>query len=471
MIPIGLRLARVLAATGVAAVAGSCLMMSDQTAFPGWLTLIPTCGAALVIAAEIGARGGGGLMGWAPVQWVGDHSYSMYLWHWPPLVALPWILHEELGDGVRLGVLAATVLLAWVTKALVEDPVRSGRRWKAARWPSFGLAAVGMCVVLAGTTAVNAAVINLEERASASTADRVASNKRCFGASALVEAGCQRPYTRPGSAKLAFASQDTDPMQHSCQLGSGQTTEPVWCEWAGADRPTRTIAVVGNSFAIQMVPMLKQWIGHRRIRILLAARTECLGVTALPVTGQPADDLCPVWSAKVQSRLLAMDDLAAVLFSDHAEAARFVTGQQRPSQRALPEASSAVEKTLRAFRRARIPTAVVQRPPGHPSQPVPECIAMSTAGYDPCAVPRRSVTEKSLLALVASEHPGLTRLISLDRFLCDRKLCHATVGGVVAYKDQEHLTAAFSRTLARPLDRVLDELASQVKRPRAPRGS
>ena len=41
------------------------------------------------------ARGRGGSFGWTPVQWIGDHSYSIYLWHWPPLVAVPWIVHGD----------------------------------------------------------------------------------------------------------------------------------------------------------------------------------------------------------------------------------------------------------------------------------------------------------------------------------------------------------------------------------------
>ena len=222
-------------------------------------------------------------MGWAPLQWVGDHSYSLYLWHWPPLVALPWVLHGELGNGVRVGILAATVVLAWVTKALVEDPARTP--WpRRARWPSLVLAATGMCVLLAGTTAVNATVGELEQRASASAADRVASNKSCFGASALVDAGCRRPFARPSVAKVAFASRDDDPALRGCQLDVGHPTEPLWCEWSTTEHPTTTIAVVGNSFAGQLATTVRQWAADRPIRILLAARTGCLGLSGTPVS-------------------------------------------------------------------------------------------------------------------------------------------------------------------------------------------
>ena len=467
---IGLRTSRVLVAAGVAAVVWSCLTMSGSSAFPGWLTLVPTTGAALVIAADVGARGGGGLMGWAPLQWVGDHSYSLYLWHWPPLVALPWVLHGELGNGVRVGILAATVLLAWVTKALVEDPARTP--WpRRARWPSLVLAATGMCVLLAGTTAVNATVGELEQRASASAADRVASNKSCFGASALVDAGCRRPFARPGVAKVAFASRDDDPALRGCQLDVGHPTEPLWCEWSTTEHPTTTIAVVGNSFAGQLATTVRQWAADRPIRILLAARTGCLGLSGRPVSGQPADDPCPIWSGKVLSRLLAMDDLSAVVFSDHPDAAVFMTGQTRPGPRALAQAEAGVLRTLRSLRRAGVATAVVEGPPGHPTGSAPECIAISTARYDPCGVPREQLAPRSLLIRTAAGHPALTKVIPLTRYLCDKTTCHVTVGGVVVYKDEQHLTGTFARTLARPLAPALRSLLGEVRERPSPHGS
>jgi len=357
-----------------------------------------------------------------------------------------------------------------MTKALVEDPFRADWQRRASRWPSFGLAAAGMCLVLASTSTVGATVGELERHASTSAATRITSNERCVGALASVDPGCRLPYARPGDAKLAFAKDDSDPEIRGCQLEITAPAEPLWCEWSAHDGPTRTIAVVGNSFAGQIVTILNQWIGDRPIRVVLTARTGCLGLSVTALTGQSPDDPCPVWSAKVQSHLLAMDDLSAVIFSDHADAATFMTGRTHPGGPALTQAAAAIATSLQAFRRAGIATAVLQAPPGNPSQSAPECIAMAAETYDPCAIPRASVVARSLLLRVAAANPQLTRVIHMNRFFCDRLLCHATVGGVVVYKDDQHLTATFARTLARPLSPAFDALLAGLNGRRPPHG-
>ena len=57
---------------------------SDSTPFPGYAALLPTIGAALVIAAAPGSASR--LLSLAPFRYVGDRSYAFYLWHWPALV-------------------------------------------------------------------------------------------------------------------------------------------------------------------------------------------------------------------------------------------------------------------------------------------------------------------------------------------------------------------------------------------------
>src|SRR3954463_15550718 len=89
-LPIALRWA------GAAAIAASAFSLSAASPFPGYLALLPVLGTVAVIAA--GATGRRDplthVIERKPIQFLGDVSYSMYLWHWPGIVILPFLLHR-----------------------------------------------------------------------------------------------------------------------------------------------------------------------------------------------------------------------------------------------------------------------------------------------------------------------------------------------------------------------------------------
>jgi hypothetical protein len=199
------------------------------------------------------------------------------------------------------------------------------------------------------------------------------------------------------------------------------------------------------------------------VRIRLAARTDCLGLTTAPVRDQADDDVCVVWSRRVQHRLLRIDDLSLVVFATHMSADQYLTGQENPDREALAQARAGVAHTLRALRRAGVATVVVKHPPGPWPVPVPACVAASENQADPCALPRAQLTRADVLTRFAKQHRSLTDFVSLDRFLCDELLCHGTVGELVAYFDDRHLTTTFARTLARPVGARLDRAVAAIR--------
>jgi hypothetical protein len=208
------------------------------------------------------------------------------------------------------------------------------------------------------------------------------------------------------------------------------------------------VAVVGNSFAVQLIPLLREWYRNRPVRIILASRTECLGLSSNPVSGQRDSDPCVAWTQAVDSRLLAMPHLAAVVFASYPKSAWFLTGQRDAGRAARRDAALNVVRTLSLLKAHGIATLVVKHPPGPRASPVPECIARSRDRDDPCTLPRLPLTREDLLASVARRHPGLTGYVSLDRYFCGPRRCHTVIGGVVAYLDEQHITATFARTLA-----------------------
>ena len=69
-----------------------------STPFPGYAALLPTGGAALVIAA--GVRRQNRILSIAPLRYVGDRSYAFCLWHWPVLLIAASYVGHDLSAGV-----------------------------------------------------------------------------------------------------------------------------------------------------------------------------------------------------------------------------------------------------------------------------------------------------------------------------------------------------------------------------------
>ena len=68
--------------------------------------------------------GVGRLLTLRPMRWIGDISYSLYLWHWPLLVVGTYLLGGELRARYGLLIVAFAVLPAWLSYRFIENPFR-----------------------------------------------------------------------------------------------------------------------------------------------------------------------------------------------------------------------------------------------------------------------------------------------------------------------------------------------------------
>ena len=156
---------------GAAMVAFAAVTLSPATAYPGYAALLPTIGTALVIAAGFGDEprlGIGRLLTARPLQYVGDRSYALYLWHWPILVLAMLYERRQLETKVNLLLLLVALLLSIVSYRLVENPIRRAQwspRSSAALAPVAVAAAVA--VGLLTLSALNSRIEQVDEAAAA----------------------------------------------------------------------------------------------------------------------------------------------------------------------------------------------------------------------------------------------------------------------------------------------------------------
>src|SRR5215213_4319059 len=481
---------------GFGLIAYSATTITGVDGFPGAVALLPVTGAALVLAAgdPRGRWSPGPVARLRSVQWVGDHSYSVYLWHWPLVIVAPWALHGPMSTGSRALVAVGSLGLAWITKRYVEDPVRLGRRWRRHSWPAYGLAVAGVLVAFAGTALpavrvdrVDAAVrarLAQEEQSNAPVAatpdarpdadshtgpdagtgadaggqparradrpgreqpETAVAPRSCDGAAAMDPVNrCRRPFARPADLDPTFAA--ADGRGYTC-LQSPSAAVPQPCELGTTTSPRRTIALVGNSHAARLAPALDRYGRQHGWRVLVAAKVDCTGLATKPVASQPANDPCVRWSAALQRRLLDMPHLDAVVFASHIGARAYLTGNDA-SGSTVAQARHRVLDTWSALTRRGVRVIVTEDVPGMRPDSDPECIARSQDRYDPCSVDRGSVVRSNLLTGLAQQNPRLARYVPLTRFFCDAKRCHGLIGGVIVYYDAHHITTTYSHSLA-----------------------
>jgi len=118
---------------GLALIVVPILTFRATEAFPGVVVLLPVVGTLGVIWAGMPevAWSPARLAGLRPVQWLGDVSYSLYLWHWPIFMFVPYLTGMPSPAWLMAVLVAASVTVAGLSKRFIEDPLR--KPWRASR--------------------------------------------------------------------------------------------------------------------------------------------------------------------------------------------------------------------------------------------------------------------------------------------------------------------------------------------------
>lgn len=446
---------------GLALILYSALKFNAESQFPGYIALVPVVGSMLLLYA--GQHETRWTPGWLarfrPIQLAGDTSYAIYLWHWPLIVLLPFVLGHELTFVGKLAILLLTMALAVATKYVIEDPVRKARRLARHQWPSYVFMATGMLVL---TSIVALSSIHLAATYQ-SRADTLTKVGVCLGAGAMVNQNdCDDPFAMTESVDPGYAASDLYWNEGSALAGGGCQPEPgkilATCELGAVDDPDLTIALIGNSHGEHMVEPLALASEAQNWRLIPYVRARCSGLESADEIKQASADSsiaadqaeCFTWGHAVIDSLTQRTDIDAVFISASGVSAN-------------PEATAQIQRLVDSGK-----TVVVlgdsPRLPGDAT--AAECVEASTATYDPCSWIPDSQNETD--ATIA-EARGLPFIDITPNFCSDDGRCHVVIGGLITYFDSHHMTLDFSRTLAPFLAEHISSALVDAGLPRTPR--
>lgn len=142
-------LKRVLEGFGFLLIILSIFLFDQNSQWPGWRAIVPVLGTALVLVA---ARQDSWWTGSKLAQWLGDCSYSLYLWHWPIVVVLMFLNLKGHTFAVLIG-LVLSLFFGWASYRYVETPVRIGLS-KKPMIPSLIFLLIGTLIISAFSTLI-----------------------------------------------------------------------------------------------------------------------------------------------------------------------------------------------------------------------------------------------------------------------------------------------------------------------------
>jgi peptidoglycan/LPS O-acetylase OafA/YrhL len=110
--------------SGLALVVGAGFFIHDDASYPGWNAFAPTAGEALLLWSAGAGQIVAPILSSAPLRFLGKISYALYLWHWPLFWFYRQSVSQNLTAGPALLLCLSSVVLAYLTTTLIENPIR-----------------------------------------------------------------------------------------------------------------------------------------------------------------------------------------------------------------------------------------------------------------------------------------------------------------------------------------------------------
>jgi len=492
---------------GVGLLGVGLVVIGPTTEYPGIASLLPTLGAASIIASG-GLAGSPGrvVLALTPLRWLGRISYSLYLWHWPILVLGPVALgltgsdDGSIGDdlALRSGLILIAVVSAGLTWRLVEEPFRRwrpspggwGRRFSGAM---RGVSLAGAILLVVGVATTMGAFPRRDIESAAAYADEERSGSTFWSGipratawpapSMIVGVPASAPLPRaPGQPPTPQATSSPPPsptptpvrrprprtdgsvpgnlepslnaaradddrlIADGCGLSLSGSRPPT-CFYGDPDGAV-TVALVGDSHASHWFPALEIVAQRRGWRLIPFTKVSCVFVDMRLTSPYMRREYteCEDWREKVIDRLVTLRPDLVIIASNR----WFPVVSDRDDE---PERQGAA--MARLIERIPGDVAIIVDTPRSDFD-VPACLAQSRDAIERCTTSRPAAfTWRHLRREKVAARLTRATIVDMSAFVCPTNPCPPIIGTTLVYRDHHHLTATFVVSLAVDLEAAL----------------
>jgi peptidoglycan/LPS O-acetylase OafA/YrhL len=231
----------------------------NKDMFPGWVAAVPVIAAGFLILN--GHRGATNLvLSTYPLQFIGNLSYSLYLWHWPIYVYFVMaVAVDRPVSGIEkiLGLLIS-LCFSFVSYKWIEQPIRS----KSVYWSRNKL--IGFWI---GSILISLVALAIAQKSNNSS------------------------YRLPvylANAEKALA--DKNPRRDECfldvQKAADISYEPIFCRIGSLQSPQTQVILWGDSFADAIQPMIEDVLSTNNLSGVVSTLPGCLPINKNAYTNE-----------------------------------------------------------------------------------------------------------------------------------------------------------------------------------------
>lgn len=412
-------------AAGLLMIVVSMFVIDDGSRHPGFITLLPALGAALLIFFSSASTLTGRLLAARVPVFLGLISYSAYLWHQPVFAFYRHAFDQAPSSGVALLLISGVLVLAYLTYRWIETPFRRKSLFSR-RQVLTAAAVVSAAFVLLGVAGV---------------------------------AGRGFSFMRLDADGMHWmTSLQSSPEREACHTNAGESLAPsAACVYLV---PDARWAVLGDSHGVELAYALATRLQAKGIGLKHLTYSGCV-----PAYGRQDEAVrCADWTTRSVGYLKSTPAIDTVVVTYRLNAALF--GNHDGSYPHLPDRVGEVERARRwsALRDmlAELSAAgkrvvFVMQAPELP-RPMSTLIFRHRGGDIKGVSPEWWARRGEYVNSRLGELPAGVKLVDPALLLCDLKTCRAGVAGISYYFDDNHLSLSGAGLVADQILSVADPL-------------
>jgi peptidoglycan/LPS O-acetylase OafA/YrhL len=430
-----------LGAVGVALLGAAAFMIHGTSDFVDWRMLLPVVGAlALLTAGLSGRTAATRLLSTGPLVWVGDLSYSWYLWHWPVIVFARALFP---GAPVSVGAALLSIVPSWLSYHYVENPIRFSTPARGVRTVSLAtvciVAPIAACIGLLG-------VHDLLWRTSA--------------------------LKRWEAVQAVYLSSDRG-CESSTPLGERTAARWSLCTWT-VPHPRGRIVLLGDSNAAQLTEPVIRAGTRSRYDVTVAPRTGCSFIDLLGVWLGDVGNSCYRFDSATLSALERdPPDVVVLANRDDFDIAKPAQGWVRADGTITYDLAEkarlwqqGLARVLVRLNRAGVRVVLVRPVPLMPLAPAGCAVIRVLLSSCESSLSRTDVDHELEPAAraqkLAALHASLTHIVDFEPQLCSKTRCSTVRKRTILYFDRDHLNRAGALTLTDRFQRIFASLHART---------